>query len=699
MEILFKFPPINKTYSISCNQPTLLDNKHVFFGALINNEKCLKQIVDNLTKLIASSNQSSFAENEIEILKEIKSKLESKLNEEDQEDDNSGEEQFAASERNGQEDSQRLTEEERHLLISSIQFNISGETMSEEKEQKPISSLNIVKNSTIVMVRLNFMQGFDSKSKIATHNHHLKQELPDFFKCKEHRNEKCTHYCKTCSKMICVFDILPNSRENPEKTCKNHEVITLEEQQLEKKDEILKQKQELEKRHQEVLEQNQHLKSEFELLNEKSTKNSKQLLIISENLKEIEEIISRNKENSNQFDYLNLEKMTNTTTRLKATIDGIVVEKNENHVEMERDMQIRKQKMMEMNQSITVLKSSDAKKDETIKTLQNEIHKTQADNSEKTEKFERILQRMKEFSQKHEKVMKITKKYQQILTDQISNPGGIIGNEESDKIPQTVNVAIICDRDESDSAYLRQNLEKGNQLLKVTYCKKFSELGAQKDIQTRNWDQEHVFLIFNSSTKFPSWLGDFLFEQHKLGKGIVLSADYTFAPDLYGICGMIENEVPILKGKCLQHDGPKSMVKLEEYHQILENVENFDGGRGSFRAKIKCALPKSFDEQINVLATWDDQDKTPMIIAKRNFDVLSGGGNIVVLNFYPLPNKKYSTSWDVTSDGHTIMQNSILWAGKAYIQKKMMKLMSGKPIQRVCQKTSEFLEMVKQIIQ
>ena len=89
-----------------------------------------------------------------------------------------------------------------------------AEAISFEDEQKTVSELKISKNMTI-SIMLSLRRGFEKPTPIdiIPENLSISQitstflNLPQIFICKEHQ-EKTTHYCRTCQKLICGYDFI-----------------------------------------------------------------------------------------------------------------------------------------------------------------------------------------------------------------------------------------------------------------------------------------------------------------------------------------------------------------------------------------------------------------------------------------------------------------------------------------------------------
>ena len=136
----------------------------------------------------------------------------------------------------------------------------------------------------------------------------------------------------------------------------------------------------------------------------------------------------------------------------------------------------------------------------------------------------------------------------------------------------------------------------------------------------------------------------------------------------YYLHGGILSEIPFIPGNDKSSDGPKKLIKTIPNHEILNDVQTFSGGSGSFRASIQTIAAKP-NEEISTIGTWNDDEKTPLIITKRYF----GGekqnyGNLVVLNFWPASSTIDSSHWDSNTDGDKILQNAVTWSAEKFIQ-------------------------------
>ena len=249
--------------------------------------------------------------------------------------------------------------------------------------------------------------------------------------------------------------------------------------------------------------------------------------------------------------------------------------------------------------------------------------------------------------------------------------------EKHQQTMEKTNVAVICSfilPEDEKALFEKENTVKVSFTIDV-----INNINAKNIILDRNWSDVDVFMVYCGG-KFPTWLGDFLFlKQQYQGKGIIVCYPQTASGER-GICGAMEKEMPFELGVARYNDGPKSVTIVE--NEFSNDIKSFNGGKSSSRGDIK--LKESNECKTTLMGTWIDEKKTPFVITKEYND--EGKGNIVVLNFWPRPNKKNTDWWDSNTDGDKIMQNAVMWASRKH------KMIENKT------KLSEFFENVKNVI-
>jgi len=82
---------------------------------------------------------------------------------------------------------------------------------------------------------------------------------------------------------------------------------------------------------------------------------------------------------------------------------------------------------------------------------------------------------------------------------------------------------------------------------------------------------------------------------------------------------------------------------------VLSNVRTFDGGSSSYHSTGGVTA------NTTVIADWSNG--SPLVVQKTGFT-----GNIVGLNFYPIPSTSRSDFWQVGTDGATLISNALVFA-------------------------------------
>ena len=165
--------------------------------------------------------------------------------------------------------------------------------------------------------------------------------------------------------------------------------------------------------------------------------------------------------------------------------------------------------------------------------------------------------------------------------------------------------------------------------------------------QLQNYDA--VFLFTDGGPLDPVALGDVVGEYIDGGGAVV---DATFTPNVAITGGFTPYELYTGAG---QTSGANLMLGsiLVPDDPILTDVTSFDGGTSSFHNGGGAVAVGA-----TVVAEWEDG--APLII--RNENVGPADVRRVFLNFYPPSIDARDDFWDTSTDGGTIMINSLLWA-------------------------------------
>lgn len=137
------------------------------------------------------------------------------------------------------------------------------------------------------------------------------------------------------------------------------------------------------------------------------------------------------------------------------------------------------------------------------------------------------------------------------------------------------------------------------------------------------------------------------------GGGIVLSA---FASTTIGIVGF--SYIDYLPTTARNNEvtntrtGASTLGQFDSSDPIMTNVSTFDAGTSRFGSQNLNVNPGA-----SIVAKYADGG--PLIV-KRTV----GNARTVTLNFYPASSDVGNVFWNSSTDGATIMVNSILWAGK-----------------------------------
>jgi len=159
------------------------------------------------------------------------------------------------------------------------------------------------------------------------------------------------------------------------------------------------------------------------------------------------------------------------------------------------------------------------------------------------------------------------------------------------------------------------------------------------------WDA--VFVFSDVSLKDPVELGNSLAEYVDHGYGVLCGMfDYVSSVPGETIQGRFINYQAIIPG--YERSGSENGMKvIQKDHPIMKGVKSFLGGKSSYRGG-------SFHPLAQQIATWTDGMPlvaTRMISNTRRVD----------LGFYPPSSDARSDFWNSTTDGVTLMVNSLNW--------------------------------------
>lgn len=550
MYIQFKFPNLAKVFSVNCRQPTLLENKDALYVFLFTNGKILKEILAIAER---SFEHNDFSVSEKEVLKYVVEKLKIKVEiHECQEIDN---QEFDHSRH-------EFTDFETNLMISSIEFIISGESLDDSKEQLPLTDLNFLKNPNVI-INFNLRRGFDHKSVVIEQD--SDKSIPDLFKCKTHKNEKCTHHCRSCSKLICAYDFVPSANEIG---CAKHadQVISVAEFQIEQENLMNSKKGELDKINEEILEVNHGLDIESNELLAKKNFNLNNSNKIKETVQKIGEIAAM--ANGKDINYWKLEKILKILPVSTELIQNTVIHKNEQlfvlkkeldaanselnsyKTELDKKVEAAKQAIdeqhkQEVNQ-VTLEKSQEVskrdeeirqkdeiitKKDEVIAVKDEEILIKNIEINSKRKKLEKkqlmVEEKEAEISKKEQSIKYLEGKFERMrkaieTIKPINEIKQLLANPPVYTAKKIINVAILAN-DSGRTDDVKMNLEKLSRFglnINVTVTKHIETEAKFKLESSKDWqDAIDVFFVWSCDSPFPAWCGDFLNQQQKLGKG------------------------------------------------------------------------------------------------------------------------------------------------------------------------------------
>ncbi|KAJ5077219.1 btb/poz domain-containing [Anaeramoeba ignava] len=181
--------------------------------------------------------------------------------------------------------------------------------------------------------------------------------------------------------------------------------------------------------------------------------------------------------------------------------------------------------------------------------------------------------------------------------------------------------------------------------------------------QMKNYDC--VFTFSYNSYKNPQEIGNALAIYVESGGGLVLAARDTLnTDDTCRIEGRIVSDgfLPMKYGKPID-DKPSFLGKiLKNDHPILKNVKSFDGGECSYRIEGNATNGSS------AVAFWNDGS---VLVAEKTKQ--SNFGTVIVLNILPYSDKVCSNYWRSSSDGMTLIANSVVYVSRVEKNGQIMK--------------------------
>ena len=163
-------------------------NKNFMIDDIISNNQILQEIVISIDSVL-SANSTLLSNENKDFLKNLKKKL------------------------SGGSNDQEINEKETDFLQKSIQFVISGKPLTAVDEKHAFCEY-VINNDNPIPIVLNLMRGFNynneenGSSEDSNKREEEEKDENKTFICVHHGKET-THYCKTCKKLICGFEIVP----------------------------------------------------------------------------------------------------------------------------------------------------------------------------------------------------------------------------------------------------------------------------------------------------------------------------------------------------------------------------------------------------------------------------------------------------------------------------------------------------------
>ncbi|KAJ6245737.1 btb (poz) domain-containing 2a-related [Anaeramoeba flamelloides] len=165
-----------------------------------------------------------------------------------------------------------------------------------------------------------------------------------------------------------------------------------------------------------------------------------------------------------------------------------------------------------------------------------------------------------------------------------------------------------------------------------------------------------IVLYSNAPIASREKLGDLLADYVDTGGGLVVFSINSLMLNYSGsLSGRIVKDAYLPFQLCdhslLKKNKKGTLLKFIDNHPISENVEKFNGGKSSFHLKVTNCQNGG-----TPLLWW--KDKSILVAEKRRN---TRGGITVVLNFFPISQNTFVDGWDIKSDGHKLISNSIAY--------------------------------------
>ncbi|KAJ6235030.1 btb/poz domain-containing protein [Anaeramoeba flamelloides] len=167
-----------------------------------------------------------------------------------------------------------------------------------------------------------------------------------------------------------------------------------------------------------------------------------------------------------------------------------------------------------------------------------------------------------------------------------------------------------------------------------------------------------VFLYSLTEFRSPTKLGNLLADFVDNGGSVVVSTinclrnDCNDKRELRG--RFVEQDyLPIQRGKECGNERRKLGKVYQKNHHILNEVKKFDGGGNSWHIEAEKVTKDS-----KIVAKYDNGN---IMIAEK---CLKNRGKVIVLNFFPVSDsvRHNDEYWNISTDGHKIIANSIEYA-------------------------------------
>lgn len=149
----------------------------------------------------------------------------------------------------------------------------------------------------------------------------------------------------------------------------------------------------------------------------------------------------------------------------------------------------------------------------------------------------------------------------------------------------------------------------------------------------------------------PVAMGDVLADYVDAGGAVVLNSVWNSRFDVAGRI-VSDGYAPLTTGAAmLSGDGPFVLVPNKASHPLLSDVATFDGGTGSWRTATTLTAGSL------LVATWSSPGREPLVATKSQ-----PTGRVVGLNFAPMSDDVFESSWHATTDGGHLAANALVFA-------------------------------------